>query len=94
MSYCAFENTYSDLRQCLSMLYEARGKGMGLREFIESRSSTSEGRSVERLLIIAEELIEVANMMEAADDGDEDEADAERAEIELRTGFREEDMDI
>jgi len=52
MSYCAFENTYSDLRQCLNMLYEAQDDGVGLREFIESRSSTSEGRSVERLLAI------------------------------------------
>ena len=74
MSYCAFENTTSDLRQCLNMLYEARDSGIGLQEFIESRSSKEEGRSVERLLSLAEELIEVANMMEA-DDEDEDEED-------------------
>lgn len=72
MSYCAFENTASDLRQCLNMLYEAQDDGVGLREFIESRSSTSEGRSVERLLAIAEELIEVARLMEDADEGEED----------------------
>ncbi len=69
MSYCAFENTASDLRQCLNMLYEARDDGVGLREFIESRSSTHEGRSVERLLAIAEELIEVANMMDEDEEG-------------------------
>ena len=67
MSYCAFENTTSDLRQCLSMLYEAREEFMGLREFIESRSSREEGRSVERLVAIAEELIELVQMMDEDD---------------------------
>lgn len=71
MSYCAFENTASDLRQCLNMLYEARDNGVGLQKFIESRSSTSEGRSVERLLSLAEELIEVAGLMEDADEEEE-----------------------
>jgi hypothetical protein len=73
MSYCAFENTYSDLRQCLNMLFEARDNGVGLQKFIESRSSKDEGRAVEQLLALAEELIEVAGLMEAADE-EEDEA--------------------
>ena len=67
MSYCAFENTSSELWQCLSILYKARGDGMGLREFIESRSSREEGRSVERLVAIAEELIELVQMMDEED---------------------------
>lgn len=68
LSYCAFENTSSDLRQCLNMLIEAHEDGMGLREFIESRSSREEGRAVERLIAIAEELLEVVQMMEEDDD--------------------------
>ena len=68
MSYCAFENTERALRQCLAMLQEAWDEGIGLQEFIESRSSREEGRSVERLLAVAEELIEVVNMMTAADE--------------------------
>ena len=68
MSYCAFENTASDLRQCLSMLMEAHDEGMGLREFIESRSSKEEGRAVERLVSIAQELLEVAEMMMEQDE--------------------------
>ena len=68
LSYCAFENTERALRQCLVMLQEAWDEGNGLQEFIESRSSREEGRSVERLLAVAEELIEVVNMMTAADE--------------------------
>lgn len=63
MSYCAFENTATDMRQCLSMLEEAADSGMDLREFIESRSSREEGRAVERLIALAEELLEVVNEM-------------------------------
>ena len=67
LSYCAFKNTTADLRQCLNMLMEAADSGMDLREFIESRSSREEGRSVERLVAIAEELIELVQMMEEDD---------------------------
>ena len=70
MSYCCFENTTADLRQCLNMLMEAADSGMGLREFIESRSSREEGRAVERLIAVAEELLEVVNDM-CGNDGDE-----------------------
>ena len=68
MSYCAFENTELALRQCLVMLQEAWDEDIGLQEFIKSRSSKEEGRSVERLLALAEELIDVVEMMEAADE--------------------------
>lgn len=70
MSYCCFENTADDMRQCLSMLAEAADSGISLREFIESRSSREEGRAVERLIAVAEELLEVVNDM-WGDDGDE-----------------------
>lgn len=67
MSYCAFENTATDMRQCLSMLEEAADSGMDLREFIESRSSREEGRAVERLIALAEELLEIVNEMTGND---------------------------
>ena len=63
MSYCAFENTYSDLRECLNMLYAAHEQGQGLEEFVRSRSSRHEARAVEQLLATAEELIEVMQQM-------------------------------
>ena len=63
MSYCAFENTVSDLRQCLTMIYEARDEGMSLVEFIKTRSSREESRAVERLFSVAEELLDAVDMM-------------------------------
>jgi hypothetical protein len=63
MSYCAFENTVSDLRQCLTMIHEAREEGMSLAEFIKTRSSRQESRAVERLLSVAEELLDAVDMM-------------------------------
>ena len=68
MSYCAFENTYGDLRQCLVMLIRADDEGISLRDFIESRSSREEGRAVEKLIAIAEEIISVAEDMAARDE--------------------------
>lgn len=70
MSYCAFANTADDMRQCLNMLMEAADSGMDLREFIESRSSREEGRAVERLISLAEQLLEVVDEM-CGNDGDE-----------------------
>ena len=63
MSYCAFENTVTDLRRCLAMLYEARESGLTLTQFIESRSSPYEGQSVEHLIVVAQEFVQVAEMM-------------------------------
>lgn len=59
MSYCAFENTASDLRQCLNMLQEARNNGQSLEEFIASRSSEHERRSVGRLLTLCQEILDL-----------------------------------
>ena len=70
LSYCAFANTSDDMRQCLNMLMEAAESGMGLCEFIESRSSREEGRAVERLISLAEELLQTVDEMEG-NDGDE-----------------------
>ena len=71
MSYCAYENTLNELRQCLAMLYEARDEGMSLTQFLESRSSKHEKLAVTQLVACAEELLEVYNMMEDEDTGED-----------------------
>ena len=68
MSYCAFENTVSNLRQCLTMLHEAREEFTSLAEFIKTRSSQHESRAVEELFGVAEELLDVVDMMMSEED--------------------------
>lgn len=64
MSYCAFENTANDLYQCLRMLYDAQEGDVSLQRFIELRSSKEERRAVERLISLAEDLVELTQRMD------------------------------
>ena len=61
MSYCAFENTASALRQVLNLMYEAQDAGDTFQKFLNSRSSAEERMAVERLLSLVEEVKEVAD---------------------------------
>lgn len=64
MSYCAFENTVNDLRQCLRMMYDAEDADVNLERFIELRSSKEEGRAVGVLISLAEDIVELAQRMD------------------------------
>ena len=61
MSYCAFENTESALRQVLGMMFESRYDGETFDEFLASRSSAEERRAVERVLSLIEEIKDVTD---------------------------------
>ena len=64
LSYCAFENTAADMRQCLNMLSEFQMETDGtLEEFIETRSSDYERRAVRDLIASCKEFFETAESM-------------------------------
>jgi hypothetical protein len=46
MSYCRFENTLADMRDCLSDMAEAAESGLSFNQFLEKLSSDSERRAV------------------------------------------------
>lgn len=54
MSYCAFENTVSDLQQCIDLMDDHSS----LEEFIESRSSDYERRAVKKMIDTAQEFLD------------------------------------
>jgi hypothetical protein len=49
MSYCQFENTASDMQQCLDTLAEAVESGMSYDQFLAKLSSDYERRAIPRL---------------------------------------------
>lgn len=53
MSYCRFENTASDMYDCLSALYEAIDEGKTLEQFAESLPSEHERLGFERMITMA-----------------------------------------
>ena len=60
LSYCAFENTVPDLRQCVDMLHEEaiNSDKPGLQVFKKSRSSDYERRAVDDLYELCQQYIE------------------------------------
>jgi hypothetical protein len=65
MSYCAFENTVRDLRDCMDIMRNEEEDGTNsLKEFIETRGSDEEKRAVKRLIDLCREIAEIADNWE------------------------------
>ena len=65
MSYCMFENTSNDLRDCVNTMEEAR-------DMAELDLSKSELRSFERMRDLCERFLEEARRLDAAESVDFD----------------------
>jgi len=76
MSYCAFENTAIDMKQCVGMMADAVDEGTGLGDFLKERSSSNERWAVKRLVQHARELIELYEQLENYETQDEEEEEA------------------
>jgi hypothetical protein len=49
MSYCRFENTLRDMRDCLYDMHEAASNGMSLEQFLQRFGSNDERRAVKNM---------------------------------------------
>ena len=76
MSYCAFENTAIDMKQCVGMMADAVDEGTGLGDFLKERSSSNERWAVKRLVQHARELIELYEQLENYETQNEEEEEA------------------
>ena len=56
MSYCRFENTASDLDDCLGAIEEAIENGMSLKEFHKSLSSDYERHAFRKLVSLCDKI--------------------------------------
>ena len=65
MSYCRFENTYNDLRDCLAAIKE---------EGMDTLESRSEREAAEDLMLTAKRFIRAYEEAASAEDEDEDES--------------------
>jgi len=72
MSYCRFENTASDLRDCLNELAEAVDEGMSLKQFHASLSE-DERRALRQMIRLCADFTEAVEQLESY----EEEVDAE-----------------
>jgi uncharacterized protein YfbU (UPF0304 family) len=61
MSYCAFENTASAIRQLLGIVEDCYDVGMTFSELVESRSSEYESRAVVEIVELAQQLVDSLN---------------------------------
>lgn len=71
MSYCRFQNTLSDLRECESVLDEAYN-------FSDIDLSTEESHALKRLITVCQSIVDHAERLENAEhfEEEEDEEDA------------------
>ena len=76
MSYCAFENTAIDMKQCVGIMADAVDEGTGLGDFLKERSSSNERWAVKQLVQHARELIELYEQLENYETQDEEEEEA------------------
>jgi DNA polymerase III delta prime subunit len=67
MSYCQFENTVGDMRQCLDTLQEAAKNGLSFDQFMERLSSGYERAAVRKM---AELLQDMADAFEKLHDNE------------------------
>jgi hypothetical protein len=67
MSYCQFENTASDMSQCLETLVEAVESGLSYDQFLAKLSSDYERRAIPRL---AELLLSMGEVFEQLQDNE------------------------
>lgn len=73
MSYCRFENTASDLNDCLGAIEEAIEDGMSLKAFHASLSSDDERHAFRRLISLCDKIQGAVEELE----NNEEEVDAE-----------------
>lgn len=62
MSYCRFENTYGDLKDCVTAMEEAMDEGVSLKEFVREMS-TDERVAFQRMAALCERMIEAYSDM-------------------------------
>lgn len=67
MSYCRFENTVDDMRDCLNALTDAVESGLSFDQFLESLSSDYERKGVRSM---ANVLIDMAEAFEQLHDNE------------------------
>jgi len=72
MSYCAFENTVIDMRQCVNMMHDATEEGLSLGQFLKERGQY-EAPAVKRLVALARVLLMCYDILENSDDLSEEE---------------------
>ena len=63
MSYCRFQNTLQDLRDCFNEMDEAFSEGMSLAEFANTLSE-DERWAMHRIIELCIDISQVANEME------------------------------
>lgn len=73
MSYCRFENTASDLRDCFNELAEAVDEGMSLKQFHASLGSDYERSAFRQMIRLCADFTEAVEQLESY----EEEVDAE-----------------
>ena len=69
MSYCRFENTASDLRDCLNELAEAVDEGMSLKQFTDSLSSDYERSALRQMIRMCADFTEAVEQLESYEEG-------------------------
>jgi hypothetical protein len=68
MSYCKFENTANDFKDCLDTLREACSDGLTVKEFMDDLSSDYERRAFTRLVIMAKKFADAFEQMETEEE--------------------------
>lgn len=68
MSYCRFENTVADMRDCINALSEAVDLGLSFAQFEERLSSDYERRAINDMMHQAEFLVELLTQLQENDD--------------------------
>ena len=63
MSYCRFENTVIDMKDCLNDLAEAVDAGLSMKQFLERLSTDYERRAVEQMLTVLNDMTEVMEQL-------------------------------
>lgn len=66
MSYCQFENTYHDLRQCYNTLTEAVEDGQDLRSFMQGLSSDDERHAFANMQTLLDKMAQVYSELASA----------------------------
>jgi hypothetical protein len=73
MSYCRFENTVSDMRDCLNDLAEAVESGLSMKQFLERLSSDYERLAAAGMLTVLNDMTEVMEQLAENSDLSEEE---------------------
>ena len=75
MSYCRFENTATDLQDCIYALEEALENGKTMEEFVKTLSSSYEQSAFRRLQSLCEEFQAAVIELEDAEGFEVDEVE-------------------